>query len=319
MTNISATNGTFTNLNNTTIGGSSAAAASFTTINASGNLTGAAASFTTLNASGAASFASTATFTGDVNFNGAVTLGNASGDAITSTGQFTASNGVIATGVAGGNYFRAQDITASQIGLNLQSLNTADIHEGTMIRLADLTGQKNANVGYAIDGASMKRPYGINITTTSPSLISDNTSNLFTASLTDNADEAIRIRALSRNGGTGIPDGGNEHGIALAITANNPSSSFTAVKVSQGRLVWSTRTGDADLADDGAYTVHFINATGAVNLPSDPVVGQIIYIFNVSGGNITNAVFPNANTLNDDESITLIYSGTAWTPIVDTP
>ena len=316
MTNIASTNGTFTNLNNTTIGNTAAAAASFTTVNLTGNLTGAAATFSTLSATGAASFASTATFTGATNFNGAVTLGDASGDAITSTGQFTASNGVIVTDPAGFNFIRTSNITGSEVSLLMETEATNDVHEESFIKMRDNNQQHDNNAGYAINASGLQRAFGFNIFTTSPN---DGPGVNFASN---------RIEGINTNsndvllGFYGDGNGGNAIGSAIKIDGDATSGAFTAINVANGRLIWSNNSytpannAAVDLSADGEYTVVFITSLGTntVTMPTNAVVGQIMYIFNKGAGTLDG--IPDGGDITTNTARAFIYDGTNWLAIL---
>ena len=313
--NVTGAAATFTNLNNTTIGGTSAAAASFTTINASGNLVGQAATFTTINASAAVSFASTATFTGAAHFNGAVTLGDAVGDAITSTGQFTASNGITITGANADRYLGITQISGDNTGISLVSNAAENTHTKDFISITDNNNQSGEE-GFVINAGAARRAFGLNIRTFSA--VGD-WSNQFNGDIRDEDDILMNLRGARFTTG-GVAEAGNIEGTVLNITNDvgvTPTSKFTAIKVQQGRLVWSTRTGDHDLTNHGYATVFFVNVATDVILPLNPVKGQIIYIFNVSGGAFDVPSTP-AVTLAATQSVTLIYDDSGlgqWRPI----
>ncbi len=266
---------------------------------------------------------STATFSGSSTFTSNVTLGDAAGDAISSNGIFTATNGLIVSGGTANKYISGSDITGANIGIALTSGTTANAHNAAFIQLTDGAANSDATTGFAIDGSALNRPYGFNIKTSQSPTASgagNSIANTIYANTSDVSDIALDIDAGA---------GADGDGIALNIqeTSGSTSSSFTAIKVNAGKLVWSIKSdydADANVTLDGAYTMHIIDvdhtAGHTIELPTATAIeGQIVYIAYIDAVASDDATVTSTGTIVGDvtlgqagETAIYIFGGGVW-------
>ncbi len=326
MTNISSTNGTFTNLNNTTIGNTSAAAASFTTINGNTVPTGSGTFLTTANAvaNNGLSFTS-GSFQLGGSLTAATTLIN-NGNPLTIRGN---DNGNV------DNLFASNGKVQFKNGLELYpntnlngsipldiTINSAS-HTTALINMKDVANSVDYAETHVIDGSGLKRSFGFYLNNTSPSLQTQNFGpafnqiNILNGDLRVADDVLLKLSAQHMdNNGDPDPSFGNALGTVLEIgTQEAMTSKFTAIKVSQGKTVWSVATAtSADLSAFGYATIIKVTtAGGAVTMPTDAVDGQIIYILNESGSDLTGLDGGNIVTT---QSRAFVYYGT-WISIIN--
>jgi hypothetical protein len=309
-------------LNNSTIGNTTAAAASFTTISATG-----ASSLQAITAT-SGSFGTTLEVDGAAQLDGNVTLGTNNSNTTTINSKISMGNGsVITDGLSSDESLIIETSNASKRALSLNSNVTTNTHNKSILEISDVNTQTSTEF-YALN-LNTKRGGVINAI--SLGNMTPNAGNDYEASFqyrteSPNADD---IAMLVTHGNYADGNAGTALNLrsGSSVFGNVTSASFTAIKVTDGRLVWSTKSvsADADATLDGAYTMQILSADFTAirtfTLPGASAVdGQIVYVaYNDTNNSHAGAVaaggtatIVGSTVLTDNETAAFIFSNNVW-------